>query len=152
MRPEARATLSRRTRTWKSVRVGAAKGILGRGGGVREGWLRLRFRLGRIEDARVKLVSGAKAGCRLVFRANPVYNSRTAPSGRNPRRTFHPNHPPSTADATAAAAINHPLSPLPNRPSLPPTLSPGSPGTHRFSLLRPAFATARLRGGCSLRS
>lgn len=62
--------------------------------------------VGRAEDARVKLVSGAKASCRLVFRANPVYNSRTAPSGWNPRRTFHPNHLPSTADATTTATLS----------------------------------------------
>jgi len=53
-----------------------------------------------MEDARVKLVSGAKAGCRPVFRTNPVYNSRTAPSGWNPRRTFHPDYPTASASTT----------------------------------------------------
>lgn len=73
-----------------------------------EGWKKSREKGGReewrVEDARVKLVSGAKAGCRPVFRTNPVYNSRTAPSGWNPRRTFHPRlfRPPPLAPHEAS--------------------------------------------------
>lgn len=71
--------------------------------GREKGWGRGRGEW-RVEDARVKLVSGAKAGCRPVFRTNPVYNSRTAPSGWNPRRTFHPRlfRPPPPAPHEAS--------------------------------------------------
>lgn len=68
------------------------------------------------EDARVKLVSGAKAGG-WFSGLTPVYNSRTAPSGWNPPRTFHPE------------AIHHPLllTPPPPRDPYPPSTIPPSP-------------------------
>lgn len=120
-------------------------------GEIGEGrWRRLEVRLcaaigRRGEDARVKLVSGAKAGG-WFSGLTPVYNSRTAPSGWNPPRTFHPE------------AIHHPLlltPPPPPRetltryqpspPSFPLSLSLSSPSLLRVRL-------ARLAGGGSLRS
>lgn len=66
------------------------------------------------EDARVKLVSGAKAGG-WFSGLTPVYNSRTAPSGWNPPRTFHPE------------AIHHPLLLTPPPPRDPPSTIPPRP-------------------------
>lgn len=91
-------------------------------------WRRLEVRLcaaigRRGEDARVKLVSGAKAGG-WFSGLTPVYNSRTAPSGWNPPRTFHPeaiHHPllltPPTPRETLTRSINHLPDPFP-----PPSL------------------------------
>lgn len=70
-----------------------------------------------------KLAAGRFSGL------TPVYNSRTAPSGRNPRRTFHPDYPtPPFVSPTPYEAFLYPFHLLPPSTRVQPTTFPDFAG------------------------
>lgn len=104
-----------------TAREMSVEGVGDRRESMAEARVRLCAAIGRRgEDARVKLVSGAKAGG-WFSGLTPVYNSRTAPSGWNPPRTFHPeaiHHPLLLTPPTPRETLTR-YQPSPSPPSLP---------------------------------